>query len=214
MKRVAREPTIGMMTAAHDRDVAWTPRAIWYAMWDAALDAAPDADDCVECDGTGDAEARNRYGYRVGIIESGCGECGGSGKAPDADAGRVFPIMNIMASIPWALIAMHEKQAIANHGQSLEMLASRGGLSTCEALAVIEDRPWRVMDQMEAAHRLQVLSQPNASRIAALEHALATERGRIERALEQLNAPHVGARTKVVCARVVLRGEARGDSDA
>jgi len=46
-------------------------------------------------------------------------------------------------SIPWSLIAPHEKQALKNHdGQSLEKLASRGGLSWREALAVLEDRPF------------------------------------------------------------------------
>lgn len=52
-------------------------------------------------------------------------------------------IMPIMSEIPWALIAPHEAQAQRNHWQSLDTLASRGGLSACEALAVIEDRPWR-----------------------------------------------------------------------
>lgn len=42
----------------------------------------------------------------------------------------------------WALIAPHEKQALTNHGQSLERLAQRGGLSFCEAAAILEDRRW------------------------------------------------------------------------
>ena len=39
--------------------------------------------------------------------------------------------------LPWALIAPHAKQAIANHGQTLERLAERGGLSFTEAAAIM-----------------------------------------------------------------------------
>lgn len=59
------------------------------------------------------------------------------------------------SSIPWGLIAPHEQRAIENHaGQNLRKLASRGGLTPCEALAVLEDRPWRIMDACEATKRL------------------------------------------------------------
>lgn len=44
--------------------------------------------------------------------------------------------------LPWALIAPHEAQARTNHYQSLERLAQRGGLSFCEAAAILEDRKW------------------------------------------------------------------------
>lgn len=44
--------------------------------------------------------------------------------------------------LPWALIAPHEAQARTNHYQSLERLAHRGGLSFCEAAAILEDRKW------------------------------------------------------------------------
>lgn len=46
-------------------------------------------------------------------------------------------------TIPWGLLAPHEAQALKNHGQTLERLAQRHGLSFCEALAIIEDRPWK-----------------------------------------------------------------------
>jgi hypothetical protein len=58
---------------------------------------------------------------------------------------KKFPIMN-GPDIPWAIIAPHEKQAWVNHHQDLSKLASRGGLSACEAVAVIEDRKWTRMD--------------------------------------------------------------------
>jgi hypothetical protein len=47
-------------------------------------------------------------------------------------------------SIPWEAISAHEHQARANHGQSLDALAQRGGLSPYELLAVLFDQPfWR-----------------------------------------------------------------------
>jgi hypothetical protein len=56
---------------------------------------------------------------------------------------RMFPIMGkTLTSVPWSLLAPHEAQAVRNHSQSLERLAQRGGLSACEALAVIEGRKW------------------------------------------------------------------------
>ena len=65
---------------------------------------------------------------------------------------RRFPLLTssrwgkVECSIPWGLIASHENQALKNHGQTLERLAQRHGLSFCEALAIIEDRPWCEMD--------------------------------------------------------------------
>lgn len=49
-------------------------------------------------------------------------------------------------SIPWEVIALHERQANLNHGHSLETIARRGGLSPYELLAVLLDQPfWRCM---------------------------------------------------------------------
>lgn len=57
---------------------------------------------------------------------------------------RVMPIMGatLLSEIPWDMIAPHDAQARSNHGQSLERLAQRGGLSACEALDIIEGRRW------------------------------------------------------------------------
>lgn len=57
----------------------------------------------------------------------------------------MFPILNdpVIKAIPWAAIAPHEAQAQRNHSQSLNRLASRGGLSVCEALAVMLGEPWK-----------------------------------------------------------------------
>jgi len=49
--------------------------------------------------------------------------------------------------------AAFEKAAERNHYQSLKRLAERGGLSWCEAAAVVEFRPWFKMDD-EAAEAI------------------------------------------------------------
>lgn len=57
-----------------------------------------------------------------------------------------------------AVIVPHNQQAMRNHcGQDLEHLRCRGGLSACEALAIIEDRKWTPMDQDEADAKLKKL---------------------------------------------------------
>ncbi len=73
-------------------------------------------------------------------------------------AGRtVMPIMGskLMSEIPFAMIAPHDPQARSNHRQSLDTLASRGGLSPSEALDILEGRRWGSTQHGEdAAFRL------------------------------------------------------------
>lgn len=52
---------------------------------------------------------------------------------------RLFPILGTPFAIEWEVIAPHEKQALANHYQSLQRLAERGGLDWSELLAVLND---------------------------------------------------------------------------
>lgn len=54
--------------------------------------------------------------------------------------------------IPFSLL--DENQAIKNHQQSLKRLSERGGLSACEALAIIEKRPWKSMFESVALNEL------------------------------------------------------------
>lgn len=62
-----------------------------------------------------------------------------------------FPILNgQLRWIPWELIGPHEEQALSNHGQTLKRLAERGGLCPSEAVAVLENRSWHPMSDMEA----------------------------------------------------------------
>jgi hypothetical protein len=56
----------------------------------------------------------------------------------------------LLRAIPLDLIAGHERQSERNHQQTLAELARRGGLSPCEALAVIRDRPWKEDAKAEA----------------------------------------------------------------
>jgi len=68
-------------------------------------------------------------------------------------SGKRFPVLlgdqrsiwpGVPDSIPWEAISAHEQQAGANHKQSLDALAQRGGLSPYELLAVLLDQPfWR-----------------------------------------------------------------------
>lgn len=69
---------------------------------------------------------------------------------------KVFPILgtNPKEYIPWDSIVPHENQAWINHGQSLEKLASRGGLSWCEALAVLRDSKFIEMPEEEAKEKV------------------------------------------------------------
>lgn len=54
---------------------------------------------------------------------------------------KEFPILfgyhNWRRSVPWYLVESCEDQAMINHGQTLERLAKRGGLSPREVLALI-----------------------------------------------------------------------------
>lgn len=89
-----------------------------------------------------------------------------------ADPWKQLPAQ--MNSIPWEAIAPHERYALLNHDQSLKKLASRGGLSPCEAVAILEDRKYRdrwpnlihsseqmVAHNTEAINRLRELCPPN-----------------------------------------------------
>lgn len=75
---------------------------------------------------------------------------------------RKYAALGCPKSIPWAVIAPHERQADRNHGQTLKRLAERGGLSACEAVAVLEDRDYRRMTDEAAVARLIELASDEA----------------------------------------------------
>jgi lambda repressor-like predicted transcriptional regulator len=53
-------------------------------------------------------------------------------------------------TVPWTLVEPHAEQARINHGQTLDRIADRGGLSPSELAAVLGDRPWTPMDTADA----------------------------------------------------------------
>lgn len=65
--------------------------------------------------------------------------------------------ITINIALPWSLIAPHEKQAQQNHQQTLARLRERGGLDASEAVAILEDRSYRAMDEAQAFSRLAEL---------------------------------------------------------
>jgi len=59
-----------------------------------------------------------------------------------------------VVGVPWDLVLQHEAQCLRNHGQTVQRLHERGGLSASEALAVLEDREWTAMDAVAANRQL------------------------------------------------------------
>lgn len=92
----------------------------------------------------------------------------------------MFPILNdpVIRAIPWAALHPHEKQAMANHGgQTLQRLASRGGLGVTEAYYILTDKPhpWvKLTPALSAAYRsalMRLLLQFERSRETPADEA-------------------------------------------
>lgn len=73
---------------------------------------------------------------------------------------KYMPLMGTCLAIEMSLL--NETQARTNHSQSLETLADRGGLSPCEALAIMEKRRWYKFDTMEAVLKLSKSESSNS----------------------------------------------------
>lgn len=82
---------------------------------------------------------------------------------PNARADDVRP------TLPMSLL--NEEWAQRNHSQSLTRLAQRGGLSPCEAAAIMQRRPWHRMDIGKSL--AVVFSAERDSEIEALRAKLA-----------------------------------------
>lgn len=95
---------------------------------------------------------------------------------------RRFPVHSVhrhlLANVPWDLIAQHEPQAISNHDQDLSALARRGGLDLAEILAVIENRPYRVVPVFDAVELVKRHIREFANRGAKRLRAAAIDDGR------------------------------------
>lgn len=57
---------------------------------------------------------------------------------------------------------LNEAQAQKNHGQSLQRLAERGGLSPDEALAIVQRRAWKPGLRIEDTVKCLAALTPNA----------------------------------------------------
>lgn len=59
-----------------------------------------------------------------------------------ADTTRLFPVLGSKPpeGVPWAFVAQYAMQALVVHGQTLERLAERGGLSWSELRGIAEGR--------------------------------------------------------------------------
>ena len=62
---------------------------------------------------------------------------------------KSYGVTALILSVPWTMMAGHAERAMLNHGQTLVRLAERGGLSACEAVAVLQDRKWTSMPDGE-----------------------------------------------------------------
>jgi hypothetical protein len=60
--------------------------------------------------------------------------------------------------VPWAVLLERAWRVRRNHGEPPERLAVRGGLSWCELVAILEDRPWRPMPPRTAYDRFRRLT--------------------------------------------------------
>lgn len=76
---------------------------------------------------------------------------------------KTFPILNSGGqSVPWEAVEAHREQAVKNHGQTLECLAERGGLSWKELYYVLTDSPLPCVKREQADYRRLALDILNA----------------------------------------------------
>ncbi len=113
---------------------------------------------------------------------------------------KKFPILGTGKSIDWNLIAPHEKQAMENHGQTLEKLARRHGLSWYELLCVMADKKLLVdieYDKEKDYEKLcrQVLLLEEVKQYRAIgtpeECRAAMEKQIVEKELESHDEKHI-----------------------
>jgi hypothetical protein len=77
---------------------------------------------------------------------------------------RTFPICGWpQYSVPWSLVTQHEDQLVRNHGQTMELLWRRGGLSWLEMCYVLKDlniheKPPRIPIMVTSEYQKMVLT--------------------------------------------------------
>ena len=67
---------------------------------------------------------------------------------------RNTPLEGVLWSVPWAFVEPHEERAMQNHGQTLERLAERGGLSIVELYGVLTNKGLRELMETSNAEAL------------------------------------------------------------
>lgn len=75
----------------------------------------------------------------------------------------------------WFPTLRDRHRAILNHGQTLERLRERGGVSWGELVAIVEDRPWREIDKTFTAERVSAEIQRRIAAEDELRDALQQE---------------------------------------
>ncbi len=129
------------------------------------------------------------------------------------DASRRFPLLD-GPSVPWSRIAPHERQAQANHGQTIQRLAERGGLSCAEFWFVMNDKKWDDAQMSNADKSGRAL----AEMIIASNDKMRLERDEARAALAQARAllkkigifRYDGMDCCVMCDTPIIDGHAPG----
>lgn len=79
---------------------------------------------------------------------------------------KMFPVLDHQslsmygcpAQIPFVLIKQHESQTLRNHGgQSLELIAQRGGLGARELVAVLQNKRWQDTSHLSNSEVVRLL---------------------------------------------------------
>lgn len=82
-----------------------------------------------------------------------------------------FPILRSKIgpkTVPAMFVYAHKRQCDRNHGQTVDRLAERGGLSWCELFAVLHNVRWRSMNEQDAhAGCMSYMASEEAQRYAA-----------------------------------------------
>ena len=85
-------------------------------------------------------------------------------------ARRGFPVLSSQGQkIDWQLVADHGEQARKNHYQTVDQLASRGGLAWCELHAVLHNKDHERMDENKAILECRALEAQYLAALSAAE---------------------------------------------
>lgn len=83
---------------------------------------------------------------------------------------RVGRVPGFPDSVPWWFVAPHEAQALANHDQTLDRLAQRGGVDWVELEGIVTDQPWdgRSFDMSKERDQYKAAQRTSAERVCAM----------------------------------------------